>query len=246
MEPRLSPECARHRGGAFPLSKRALGYTVLALTLIGWVSGFSISVAQADAPAADAAPAAPDSSVAAAPEAAPDSVADPAAASVEQKEGEVHLNRPVAPAEVRKRRGKHVQARKQREKWWQTAQTTLFQGVDLTPDQDKQVTAIIKAQMKSRTEYSKYDIQLAAARAANDLIRARELRKSVQDARKQVRSLHEVLDSIRLVLTEKQQAVFDVNRAKLIAEGQSVRRTRIENRKKKENSGAAAAADTES
>ena len=73
-------------------------------------------------------------------------------------------------------------------RWWKMARTTLIKGIDLTPEQDKKITAIISEQKKNRTEYSKADIQLAAARAANDLIRARELRNQVQTERKEVKS----------------------------------------------------------
>ena len=150
-------------------------------------------------------------------------MAAPAPAQNGQGQGEVHLNRVVAADEVKKRRGKHVQAKKQRDKWWNQSRQTLLAGIDLTPDQDKQITALITAQKQKRTRYSKLDIQLAAARSANDLIRSRELRGQVREARGQIQSLHEVLDSMREVLTEKQRVTFDVNRAKLIAEGQALR-----------------------
>ena len=153
--------------------------------------------------------------------------------TVKPMQGEVHLDRVVAPAEVKKRRGKHVQAKKQRERWWQESRKTLLQGIELTPDQNQKITAIITAQKKKRTEYSKLDVQLAAARSANDLVRARKLRTQVREAREEIESLHEVLDSIRGVLTEEQRVPFDVNRAKLIAESQSIR----ESRKKKREGG---------
>ena len=245
MEPQLSSERARRGDSALLFAKRGCRSIVLALTLMGCVGAFSLPVALAETAPAESAPTA-DSPAPANAEASSDSAAASTASEAGPKEGEVHLDRPVAPAEVRKRRGKHVRARKQRDKWWQMARTTLFTGIELTPDQDKEVTAIIQAQKQSRTEYSKYDIQLAAARAANDLIRARELRQKVKDSRKQVQSLHEVLDSIRQVLTEKQQVTFDVNRAKLIAEGQAVRKNRIEKREKKANSADAAAAESDS
>ena len=225
MESRRSSERAKDNSRTLAAGSRRLRATLWTLALIGLVGGAGVRDIRADEAAAAAAgketapaPAAVDS--------APESAAAP-------KQGEVHLDRPVAPAEVRKRRGKHVQAKRQRDKWWKMARTTLFKGIELTPEQDKKVTAIIAEQKKNRTEYSKADIQLAAARAANDLIRARELRKQVQVERKKVKSLHEVLDSIRPVLTEKQQAVFDTNRATLIAEGQKVRKDRMEKRAQK-------------
>jgi len=185
---------------------------VLGLTFFGLVVGLCAPVSAAEEEPTPTAPVAEE-------ESAP-------AAKAQPKQGEVHLQRAVTPAEVKKRRGKHVQAKKQRDRWWEQSRKTLFKGIELTPDQNKKVTAIISAQKKKRTEYSKLDVQLAAARSANDLIRARELRTQVRDARDKIESLHEVLDSIRGVLNKEQKITFDANRAKLIAESQSIRDTR--------------------
>lgn len=227
MESRLSSEQAKDSRrilGAGPGMRGRLAAALMLIGLAGLMGAPDVRAEEAAAAAtAESAPV-PSASGA---EAGSTQSADAEAAP---KEGEVHLDRPVAPDEVRKRRGKHVQAKRQRDKWWKMARTTLFKGIDLTPEQDKKITEIIAEQKKNRTEYSKADIQLAAARAANDLIRARELRNQVQTERKEVKSLHEVLDTMRPVLTEKQQAIFDTNRAQLIADGQKVRKKRMEKR----------------
>ena len=227
MESQISSEQAKESRWTLGSVPGMRGRLAAALMLIGLAGLTGVPDVRAEEAAAaapkESAPVPPAAGGEAGSAQAPDAEAAP-------KEGEVHLDRPVAPDEVRKRRGKHVQAKRQRDKWWKMARTTLFKGIDLTPEQDKKITAIISEQKKNRTEYSKADIQLAAARAANDLIRARELRNQVQAERKEVKSLHEVLDAMRPVLTEKQQVVFDTNRAQLISEGQKVRKKRMEKR----------------
>ena len=55
--------------------------------------------------------------------------------------------------------------------------------------------------------------------------------------------MHEVLDTMRPVLTEKQQAIFDTNRAQLIADGQKVRKKRMEKRAQNKKAQAEAVED---
>ena len=137
--------------------------------------------------------------------------------------GTILLDREVDKGKVQKRRGKHVRAKRQRDQWWQKARRTLFSGIKLTPDQSAEITQMIRDQKQNRTNFSKLDVQLAVARSENDIAKARELRGKTKAARESLQSVHVVLDSIRGVLTPEQRPTFDVNRAKLVAEGQAIR-----------------------
>ena len=219
MEPELSFDGKSRMGCSSALRAGGLQSFVSGLMFFGLVVGLSAGVSAAEGEPTPMAPAAEEKPTPIAP-----------AATVQPKEVEIHLERPVAPAEVKKRRGKHVKAKKQRDRWWRESQEVLLQGLEVTPDQNQKITAIIIAQKKKRTEYSKLDVQLARARAANDMILTRQLRAEVREAKEKIGSMHEVLESIRGVLTQKQKATFDINRAKLIAEGQSIRDAREKKR----------------
>ena len=208
MEPELSFDGKSRMGCSSALRAGGLPSFVSGLIFFGLVVGLGVPVTAAE----------------------PESTPMAPVATVQPKQAEIHLERVVAPEEVKKRRGKHVQAKRQRNRWWQQSRKTLLQGLTLTPDQNQKITAIIIAQKEKRTEYSKLDVQLAVARSANDLIRSRELRTQVREAKEKIESLHEVLDSMRGVLTEEQRVTFDVNRAKLIAESQSIREARKKRR----------------
>ena len=219
MESELSFDGKSRMGCSSALRAGGLQSFVSGLLFFGLVVGLGAPVTAAEQESTPMAPAA---------EQEPNPMAP--AATVEPKQVEIRLDRAVAPAEVKKRRGKHAQAKKQRDRWWRESRKILLQGLKLTPDQNQKITAIITVQKRRRTEYSKLDVQLAVARSANDLISAQQLRTQVREAKGKIESLHEVLDSLRGVLTEKQRVTFDVNRAKLIAESQSIRQARKKKR----------------
>ncbi|MEE3328493.1 MAG: hypothetical protein VX252_14240, partial [Myxococcota bacterium] len=139
--------------------------------------------------------------------------------------------RPVDSQHIRKRRAKHVQAKRQRLQWWANARQVLFSGIDLSQEQSKQVSAIIQQQMDNRTAFTKLDVQLAVAMQKHDRTGVKKLREETVAARRKLKSAHELFDEMRATLNEDQQQRFDLNRAKLVSEGQRIRE---ENRKRRQ------------
>ena len=107
-----------------------------------------------------------------------------------------------------------------REQWWARAREVLFDGIALSEDQAREVDAIIAAQRRARQQAEERKKEAVAARKRGDTTRAAELRTQLRKDRKELQNPHARLEQMRALLEEEQRSTFDMNRARLMAEGQ--------------------------
>jgi hypothetical protein len=108
--------------------------------------------------------------------------------------------------------------------WWSYTREVLFADLDLSAEQTHEVEALIEAQLSSRARYQVRDIELRAARQERDTERSAALRAELRELDAQLKERHELIEAMRALLTEEQRPTFDMNRARLVAEGQKARK----------------------
>ncbi len=110
--------------------------------------------------------------------------------------------------------------------WWEYTREVLFADLELSPEQLREVDALIEAQLSARMRLEEVDTELRMARRQGDQERSRALlaQRRALDARLAER--HELMEAMRALLTDEQRPVFDMNRARLVAEGQKARKSR--------------------
>jgi hypothetical protein len=111
-------------------------------------------------------------------------------------------------------------------RWWTHARQVLFDDLALSPEQTRQIDALIETQLAARTRLQQLDTDLAAAQRDADAERADALRAERPAIRARLEGPDEVLQQIRGILTEEQRPNFDMNRARLLAEGQKAMESR--------------------
>jgi hypothetical protein len=104
--------------------------------------------------------------------------------------------------------------------WWFRAQQVLFTDLELSPEQARAVDAIIETQLAARARLQDLDAELRASQERSDEERAAALRVERRATRAQLEDLHELIEAMRALLAEAQRPTFDMNRARLLAEGQ--------------------------
>ncbi|MFP6640714.1 MAG: hypothetical protein VCC04_10765, partial [Myxococcota bacterium] len=127
-----------------------------------------------------------------------------------------------------------------RKQWWVKSREVLFSGIELNAEQSKKVDEIIATQIENRTLFTRLDTQLSAATASRNAARAKQLREEVRVARENLQSVHQLFDEMNELLDGDQKKIFDVNRAKLVSEGQGIRRKRQQSRAQRRKSNKAA------
>jgi hypothetical protein len=129
------------------------------------------------------------------------------------------------------------------EEWWIRARDVLFADLELSAEQTEQVDAILEGQQAARRRAQKLQAELKAARERGDKERVASLRNELRTNRSQIRNPHGRIEQIRALLTPEQRPTFDMNRARLVAEGQQSRKPRQEQRPRRRGADAEGSAE---
>jgi hypothetical protein len=125
------------------------------------------------------------------------------------------------------------------EEWWARARAVLLADLVLSEDQAGQMDAIIERQVAVRGRARELQSELRVARRQGDTQRGGALQAEIRSNRARIKNPHARIDEMRSLLTEEQRPIFDMNRARLVAEGQEARRARL-GKKRKRPAGASA------
>lgn len=110
--------------------------------------------------------------------------------------------------------------------WWDYTREALLASIELSPEQARHVDALIEVQLETRTQLEDLDTEIRIALEKGDRELSRKLREQRRDLATHVKERHELMEEVRAVLTVDQHPVFDMNRARLVAEGQKSRKPR--------------------
>jgi hypothetical protein len=125
----------------------------------------------------------------------------------------------------------------QRDEWWVHAREVLFRDLELSAEQARGVDAIIERQLAARKRARELETELQAARRQGDAERTATLRAELRANRAQIKGPHARIEEMRALLSEEQRPTFDINRARLVAEGQQSRKPRQEQRARRPGAG---------
>ncbi len=142
----------------------------------------------------------------------------------------------AAGARARRDRG---QPGERQEEWWIHAREVLLRDLELSPEQARGVDAIIERQLSARKRAEELRAEIAVAREEGDAKRTESLRAELRASRTRLKSPHAPIEELRALLSEEQRPTFDMNRARLVAEGQQAKKARQGSRAKRPRAGAA-------
>jgi len=108
-----------------------------------------------------------------------------------------------------------------RAEWWSHAREVLFTGIELNAKQSRQVEALIEALLQNHSREREIAAELRAAGSEMDPQRRATLREEQSQLMQQRKSRGDLFEAMRSSLTEAQRPVFDMNRARLVAERQA-------------------------
>jgi hypothetical protein len=100
------------------------------------------------------------------------------------------------------------------------ARAVLFEGIELSAEQSRGVDAIIESELKQGGRSEELSAELEAAKEQGDAKRMRALRAERASIRANRRGPNQSMEEMRALLSEEQRPIFDMNRARLTAEGQ--------------------------
>jgi hypothetical protein len=132
---------------------------------------------------------------------------------------------------------RELQARRWEERFAHV-RAVLFDGIELSAEQSRGVDAIIEAQIEHGRRAAELRAELETARQyddADDTEWIRVIREDIAELRQQRKGPNEGMEEMRALLSEEQRATFDMNRARLAAEGQEPQERR---RRRKPRAGA--------
>ena len=159
-------------------------------------------------------------------------LSSPKARAVEQgsEEREAQRSRVQETADDSPAAQRLVEKRDERQRrllvWWDYTREALFADLELSPEQLRDVDALIGAQLSTRMQLENLDTELRMARLQGDEERSRVLRAQRPALDAQLVERHELMEAMRVLLTDEQRPIFDMNRARLVAEGQKPRKSR--------------------
>lgn len=119
-----------------------------------------------------------------------------------------------------------LEAGEGREVWWAHAREVLLSDLQLSTEQSRGVNEILELQMAALTRQRELGAELQVARQRGDKERSASLRAEMRAGRAARKNPHDVMDAMRALLSEEQRPTFDMNRARLVAEGQQAERAR--------------------
>jgi hypothetical protein len=137
---------------------------------------------------------------------------------------------PTAQQQAERRREERERQIQRRAEWWAHAREVLFEGIELSAEQSRGVDAIIETQLEEGKRSGELRAELAAAEAQGDAQRIRAIRAERRDLRARRRGPHETMEEMRALLSEERRPIFDMNRARLAAEGQAPQERRRQRR----------------
>jgi hypothetical protein len=137
--------------------------------------------------------------------------------------------RPTAQT-AEQRQEERERQNQQRAEWWAHAREVLFDDIELSEEQAGEVDAIIEAQLEDARRSGELRAELAAARKRGDAQRIRAIRAENREVRVRRKGPHESIEKMRALLSEEQHPIFDLNRARLAAEGQEPQQRRRQRR----------------
>jgi hypothetical protein len=112
------------------------------------------------------------------------------------------------------------------DEWWAHAREVLFEDLEFSEEQTRQIDAIIERQIDARERAVKFQSELQAAQLQGDKERSAVLQGKLSANRAQIKRPWDRVEAIRALLREEQRPSFDMNRARLVAEGQQPRKKR--------------------
>jgi hypothetical protein len=160
------------------------------------IAGCGLGISAASAADSGAEPDVPDAGAKAVPEPAPDRPAAP-------RPGEASESAEHSP-----------------EEWWAHAREVLFEDLELSEEQTRQIDAVIERQLGALQRSPELRSEIRIAREQADKKRADSLQSMLRANREEIKRPQERIEEMRAILREEQRPGFDMNRARLVAEGQ--------------------------
>jgi hypothetical protein len=138
---------------------------------------------------------------------------------------------PTPTAQRAEQRREQRELRDQRrEQWWTDARAVLFSDIELSAEQSRGVDAIIETQLDEGRRAGELRAERETAQQQDDTKRVRAIRAESRALRARRKGPHECIEEMRALLSEEQRATFDMNRARLAAEGQQPPKKRRQRR----------------
>jgi hypothetical protein len=204
---------------------RAVGlHSAVAILIAGTGVGLAVGSANAEtaAPAELEAPDSADSGV---------RDATPTAQRAEQRRERRELRSQQAERRG-ERRGERRELRSQRrEERLVHARAVLFDGIELSAEQSRGVDAIIEAELKFGQRHEELQAEFETAHQQDDTEDLRAIRAEAAPLLARRRGPNECMEEMRVLLSEEQRPIFDMNRARLAAEGQEPEKKKPRRRK---------------
>jgi hypothetical protein len=139
---------------------------------------------------------------------------------------------PARRAEQRRER-RELQSQR-REELLVHARAVLFDGIELSAEQSRGVDAIIAAELKQLKHRGRrlgeLRAEFEAAQEQGDTERIRAIRRERRELRARLKGPDKCMEEMRALLSEEQRPTFDMNRARLAAEGQEPQKRRRQRR----------------
>jgi len=117
-----------------------------------------------------------------------------------------------------------------RQEWWAHAREVLLSEIELSAEQSRGVDAVIENQLDARRRSAELRAELSATPPQAEPERYTALLAESRALRAQLKGPHECIEELRALLSEEQRPTFDLNRARLAAEGQQPRTGRRQRR----------------
>jgi hypothetical protein len=124
------------------------------------------------------------------------------------------------------RRERYDLRSQRREKGLAHARVVLFDGIELGAEQSRGVDAIIEAQLEVGRRSTELRAELGTARQQGDTERIRAVQAEGRPLSARRKGPDECMEEMRALLSEEQRPIFDMNRARLAAEGQEPEKKR--------------------
>jgi hypothetical protein len=115
----------------------------------------------------------------------------------------------------------------------------LLADLELSEYQAGQVDALIERQIAVRGRARELEAEIRDARQRGDTQRSAALQAEIRSNRAQIKNPYARIEEMRARLAEEQRPTFDMNRARLVAEGQEARKVH-RGQKRKRSTGASA------
>jgi hypothetical protein len=100
------------------------------------------------------------------------------------------------------------------------ARAVLLADLELSEEQLQRVDALIDEQMRARADFLVGDAKFKALKRRGTREQLEPIHAELREIKKRVREPHELFEDMRALLREEQRPTFDMNRARLVAEGQ--------------------------